>query len=31
MIEKNEISYTGPAKCLSRQQELLGTKPETEI
>ena len=31
MIERNEISYVSPAKCLSRQQELLGNKPEKEI
>jgi hypothetical protein len=31
MIEKNEVSYISPSKCLSRQQELMGTKPEKEI
>ena len=31
MIEKNEIAYISPTKCLSRQQELLGNKPEKEI
>ena len=31
MIEKNEISYISPSKCLSRQQELVGSKPEKEI
>ena len=31
MIEKNEISYISPTKCLTRQQELLGNKPEKEI
>ena len=31
MIEKNEVSYISPSKCLSRQQELMETKPEKEI
>lgn len=31
MIEKNEVVYISPSKCLSRQQELMGTKPEKEI
>ena len=31
MVERNEISYISPAKCLSRQQELLGNKPEKEL
>ena len=31
MIEKNEVTYLGPTKCLSRQQELLGNKPEKEL
>ena len=31
MIEKNEVSCINPSKCLSRQQELMGTKPEKEI
>ena len=31
MVEKNEVAYIGPTKCLSRQQELLGNKPEKEI
>ena len=31
MIEKNEVAYISPSKCLSRQQELMGTKPEKEI
>ena len=31
MIERNEISYISPSKCLSRQQELVGNKPEKEI
>ena len=31
MIEKNEISYINPNRCLSRQQELMGSKPEKEI
>ena len=31
MVEKNEIAYIGPNKCLSRQQELMGSKPEKEI
>ena len=28
MVEKNEVAYIGPTKCLSRQQELMGSKPE---
>ena len=28
MIERNEIAYISPTKCLSRQQELVGNKPE---
>lgn len=31
MIEKNQIVYLSPSKCLSRQQELLGAKPEKEL
>ena len=31
MVEKNKVAYIGPAKCLSRQQELLGNKSEKEI
>lgn len=31
MVEKNEVAYIGPTKCLSRRQELLGNKPEKEI
>ena len=31
MVEKNEIAYISPNKCLSRQQELLGGKPDKEI
>ena len=31
MIERNEIAYINPNKCLSRQQELMGSKPEREI
>ena len=31
MIEKNEIAYISPTKCLSRQQELMGGKPDKEI
>ena len=31
MIEKNEVAYISPSKCLSRQQELMGNKPEKEI
>lgn len=31
MLEKNEVMYISPSKCLSRQQELMGTKPEKEI
>jgi len=28
MIEKNEVSYINPNRCLSRRQELMGLKPE---
>ena len=31
MIEKNEISYISPTRCLSRQQELAGAKPDKEL
>ena len=31
MIERNEVAYINPNKCLSRQQELTGAKPEREI
>ena len=31
MIEKNSIVYISPSKCMSRQQELAGNKPEKEI
>ena len=31
MIERNEIAYISPTKCLPRQQELVGNKPEKEI
>ena len=31
MIEKNEVAYINPNRCLSRQQELMGSKPEKEI
>eukprot|EP00434_Breviolum_minutum_P016189 symbB.v1.2.014265.t1/scaffold1033.1/size247163/3 len=31
MIEKNSFVYISPSKCLSRQQELAGSKPEKEI
>eukprot|EP00434_Breviolum_minutum_P036637 symbB.v1.2.032470.t1/scaffold3898.1/size48671/2 len=31
MIEKNQISYISPARCLSRQQELAGAKPDKEL
>ena len=31
MIEKNHILYLSPSKCLSRQQELVGAKPEKEL
>ena len=31
MVERNEISYISPTKCLSRQQELVGAKPEKEL
>ena len=31
MIEKNTTVYISPSKCMSRQQELAGSKPEKEI
>ena len=31
MIERNEVAYINPNRCLSRQQELTGAKPEREI
>ena len=31
MVERNEIAYISPTKCLSRQQELVGAKPEKEL
>ena len=31
MIEKNTVVYISPSKCMSRQQELAGSKPEKEI
>ena len=31
MIERNDMSYINPNRCLSRQQELMGSKPEKEI
>ena len=31
IIERNEVSYISPTKCLSRQQELTGAKPEKEL
>ena len=31
MIERNEVSYINPNRCLSRQQELMCSKPEKEI
>ena len=31
MIEKNTFAYNSPSKCMSRQQELAGSKPEKEI
>ena len=31
MIEKNTVIYISPSKCMSRQQELAGSKPEKEI
>lgn len=31
MIEKNQIAYINPNRCLSRQQELSGSKPEKEL
>lgn len=31
MMESNEIKYISPSKCLSRHQELQGSKPDKEI
>ncbi len=31
MIEKNTVIYISSSKCMSRQQELAGSKPEKEI
>jgi len=31
MVERNEVAYISPAKCLSRQQDLTGAKPEKEL
>ena len=31
MVERNEVAYISPSKCLSRQQELMGAKPEKEL
>lgn len=31
MVERNEVAYISPSKCLSRQQELVGAKPEKEL
>lgn len=31
MLELNEVMYISPNKCLSRQQEITGSKPEKEI
>ena len=31
MVERNEVAYISPSKCLSRQQELTGAKPEKEL
>ena len=31
MVERNEVAYINPSKCLSRQQELVGAKPEKEL
>ena len=31
MMEKNTVIYISPSKCMSRQQELAGSKPEKEI
>ena len=31
IMERNEVSYINPNRCLSRQQELMGSKPEKEI
>lgn len=30
-VERNEVAYISPSKCLSRQQELTGAKPEKEL
>ena len=31
MVERNEVAYISSSKCLSRQQELTGAKPEKEL
>ena len=31
MVERNEVAYISPTKCLSRQLELTGAKPEKEL
>ena len=31
MVERNEVAYISPSKCLSRQQGLTGAKPEKEL
>ena len=31
MADRNEVAYISPSKCLSRQQELTGAKPEKEL
>jgi hypothetical protein len=31
MVERNDVAYISPSKCLSRQQELIGAKPEKEL
>ena len=30
-IKRNEVPYINSNRCLSRQQELMGSKPEKEI
>jgi len=31
MVERNDVAYISPSRCLSRQQELTGAKPEKEL
>ena len=31
MVKRDEVAYISPSRCLSRQQELTGAKPEKEL